>query len=111
MANHLASCCVMCCGCMRFLRKDGTLQKFTGGIVELPNGSKYQESGTADEDRDVFYGSREDCDALAIKHGWTVSAGDHRCPNCSQRIVVSVQRGAYVPMNAIRKEHAEVNRG
>ena len=71
---------VGCCGCGRLLAKDGTLTQkvLDGGTFDMA--ALRNAENTAQ-----YFATRYECDEAALKSGWSVKGGNHRCPDCDYR--------------------------
>ena len=74
-----SNCCVMCCGCFRLLKADGTLTDAVGssGLLYTTGPNALAEA--------AGFSDAAAADAAASGHGWQVkdeSGPNHRCPNC-----------------------------
>lgn len=79
------TCCLMCCGCMKFLNRDGSLQTMTGGTIVF-SGREINAPQDNEGDGLAFFNSKQEADEFAVAHDWQAvnKAGeeDHRCPSC-----------------------------
>jgi hypothetical protein len=93
-------CAVMCCGCGRYLAKDGTAIEPKGMARIISTDRQIVLPGAADEAVEYF-DSPPAADAAALQAGWIVRDAEgpnHRCPDCKAQAVLddyqSYQRGA-----------------
>ncbi len=90
---------VACCGCGSVLMADGSLYQI-GGIIDLSNNFLLDGKGI-DWEKAASFPTREAVDGHARSIGWTVIAGNHRCPRCSTPAKQEGRRGMYIDLGGI----------
>jgi len=116
--QHGGSWAVMCCGCFRFLSKDGGITDWRVPKNQKPSVHEPKASIIRIGDCAGFP-DKESADTAALSAGWQTAdqagPGNHRCPDCQkgQSKHVPVRRGAYIyiAQTSARPERSEDGRG
>ena len=108
--------CVVCCGCQRFMGKDGKpIDIATPDGFVVWDERQFPISASLDP---VTFDTKDSADEFCLKYGWEVKDSygpNHRCPDCinaqrerlkARREAEEVHRGAYIDMDLLQRANA-----